>query len=157
MGLELIVGAASLALGAISIGMNVSSAAQAATDRQQSFDAQTAANNAAINQQTNNANYDRRSRIREERVRRAQIEQGSQNGGTAGSSGETGALGSLDSNFAALNSQAEGQTATNVGINKLNQTAAQYDENARTTLAWNDVFQSGLKTGQTIFDNWPKG
>ena len=144
MGIELALGAASLAIGLIS-------AVSASSDRAKAASIQTTANNVAIAQQTNNSNYDMRSRIREERVRQAQIEQGSQNGGTAGSSSESGALSSLDSNFNALTSQEEGQTKANVGINRLNQDAVNADESAKDTLAWNDVFQSGIKTTQNIF------
>ena len=152
MGIELIVGAASLALGAISIAGNVASNASAAADRKASFDAQTAANNVQTAQQKNRSLYDRRARIREERVRRATMLQGSQNSGTAWSSSEIGALGSLTSNFNALGAQSAGESKANEGYNKLTQTAATFDENAKTTLAWNDVFQTGIKTTQNIFD-----
>lgn len=156
MGIELVIGAASLALGVLSFASNAGTAAAAASDRKQSADASTASNNIQIAQQENNSIYDRRSRIREQRVRQAQMEQGAANTGTNGSSSEAGGIGSLDSNFSALIGQSSGQDKANSGINRLNQTAAGFDESARTTLAWNDVFQSGIKTGQTIFDNWPK-
>lgn len=155
MGIELVVGAASLALGVLSFASNAASTASAQADKKQSFDASTAANNVTIAQQENNSIYDRRSRIREQRVRQAQLQQGAANTGTNGSSGEAGALGSLNSNFNSLLGQSSGQDMANRGINRLNQTAAEFDQSARNTLAWNDVFQSGIRTAQTIFDNYP--
>lgn len=152
MGIELAISGAALALGAISTAVNVGAAASASADRAKAFAAQTEANNVAVAQQTNNAAYDRRARIREERVRMASMEQGAENSGTGGSSAEAGALGSLRSNFDALGSQSFGQTKANTGINRLNQDAANYDENAKNTLAWNDVFQTGVKTTQNIFN-----
>ena len=152
MGIELAIGAAALALGAVSTGVNVAAAGSAASDRKKAFDAETKSNNVQIAQAQINSSYDRRARIREDRVRQAQIAQGSENGGTAGSSAEAGALGSLRSNFDALGAQSSGQSKANVGLNRYNQEAAQYDQNARNTLAWNDVFQSGVKTAQNVFN-----
>lgn len=56
---------------------------------------------------------ERRAQIREERVRRAKILQGAENGGAAGSSGEAGALSSLST-----------QLNVNIGLNLGRQQAA---------------------------------
>ncbi len=152
MGIELAISGAALALGAISTIANIGANAAAASDRKKSFDASTAANNVQVNTQTNNSIYDRRARIREQRVRLAAIKQGSENAGTAGSSGEGGAASSLTSNFGSLVSQSRGANASNIGLNKLTQTAAEYDQSARNTLAWNEVFQQGVKTTQNVFN-----
>ncbi len=148
MGLELILGAASLAVGVIS-------SVSAASDRAKSAEASKTSNNITIAQGKVEALEARRSRIREERVRRAQIEQGSQNAGSSGSSGASGAVSALGTNFGTLISQQEGATKANIGINKWNQIATDFENRARATTAWGELFQSGFKTIGTIFEPKP--
>lgn len=139
MGVELILGAASLAV-------NLISTVSAASQRKQSAKAQKESNNISIAQSKVNSYEERRQRLREERVRRAAMEQGSQNSGTSGSSGESGGISALGSNFGTLLSQQLGQTKANEGINKWNQKAIDFENKARETLAWGDVFSSGFST-----------
>ena len=144
MGIELILGAASLAVGVIS-------SASASADRKKAAAAQKQVNNITNAQQKVNSFEDRRQRLREERMRRASMEQGSQNTGTSGSSGEGGGLSALSTNFQTLLSQQAGMTKANEGINKWNQKAVDFETKARETLAWGDVFSEGLNTAGNLF------
>lgn len=80
-------------------------------------DAQTAQRKSANEQKAINASQaanERRQQIREERVRRARIEQSSMNTGAYGSSGALGTIGGLSTQF-----------STNVGANLAMQAASQ--------------------------------
>lgn len=137
MGLELILGAASLAVGLIGAS-NASKAAK------QSTAAQKESNQIQIAQAKVNANENRRQLLREERIRRARLAQGSQNAGVAGSSGEIGAGGAMTTNVDSITSASSGETKAAEGINKWQQKAVEFDQKARDALMWSDVFQSGI-------------
>lgn len=139
MGLDLVFGALSLAVGVVNT-------ANASANAKKSAAAQRESNNIAIAQGQIEARENRRQLLREERLRRARLMQGAQNTGTAGSSGETGALSAIGTNVAGILSAQAGQEKANVGINKWNQRASDYDMKAREAIAWGDVFQSGIKT-----------
>lgn len=137
MGLELIFAAASLAVGVIG-GVNASNNAK------KSAAAQKEANAISIAQTKVEAAEQRRQLLREERIRRARLRQGSENAGAGGSSGELGALGAITTNVDSITSAASGATKANEGINTWQQKAVDFDQKARDALMWSDVFQSGI-------------
>ncbi len=145
MGLELVFGALSLAVGLISTSNSQNAAKKAAA-------AQRESNNISLAQSENAAREDKRQLLREERIRRARIMQSSFNTGGAGSSGESGAMGAITTNVDSAVSGAEATSKANAGINIFNQKAATYDQKARESLAWGEVFQSGLSTFGNIFE-----
>lgn len=144
MGIELILGAASLAVGVIG-GISASASAK------KSLAAQKESNAISIAQTRVEAAENRRKLLREERIRRARLQQGSQNAGTGGSSGEIGALGAMTTNIDSITSAAAGATKAAEGINTWNQRAVDFDQKARDALMWSDVFRSGITSiGQGI-------
>ena len=145
MGLELIFGAASLAVGLISN-------ASAANDRAQAGAAQRESNAIGTAQAKISSAENRRQLLREERVRRARMMQAATNTGTSGSSGLAGGTSAISTNVDNITSASLGETKANEGINKWNQKAVDLENQARQTLAWGDVFQSGLTTAYNIFN-----
>jgi hypothetical protein len=145
MGLELLVGAASLAVGLISN-------ASAANDRAQAGAAQRESNAIGTAQAKISSAENRRQLLREERVRRARMMQAATNTGTSGSSGLAGGVSAISTNVDNITSASLGETKANEGINKWNQKAVDLENQARQTLAWGDVFQSGLTTAYNIFN-----
>lgn len=139
MGLEIILGAASLAVGIIG-GVNASNNAK------KSQAAQKTAQAISIAQTKIESMENRRKLMREERIRRARLFQGSENAGVAGSSGETGASAAMTTNVDNITSASLGATKAQEGINMWQQKAVDFDQKARDALMWSDVFQSGLKT-----------
>lgn len=139
MGLEIILGAASLAVGIIG-GVNASNNAK------KSQTAQKTAQAISIAQTKIESMENRRKLMREERIRRARLFQGSENAGVAGSSGETGASAAMTTNVDNITSASLGATKAQEGINMWQQKAVDFDQKARDALMWSDVFQSGLKT-----------
>jgi hypothetical protein len=100
---------------------------------------------AADIQQAGGENVDRANRrraIREERVRRGQIEQAAQGSGVSGSSGAIGAAGVLGTNLgAAISGQAAG-AKTAGGISAANQAASVFDASARRAISQGNLFSS---------------
>jgi hypothetical protein len=94
----------------------------------------------------------RRQRIREQRIRRAQIIAASENQGTSASSGEIGAIGSLNTNLAGMIGTSLGESKAAQGINTNMQKAADFASQSESIDAWTNVFQSGIKGFQSIFD-----
>ena len=137
MGLELIFGAISLAVGLVSTAASQSAAKKSGA-------AQKEANNISLAQSQNAAREDRRQLLREERIRRARIMQGSYNAGGSGSSGELGALGAITTNVDSTVAGAEANSKANAGINMFTQKAANYDQQAREILAWAMYSRVGL-------------
>lgn len=137
MGIELILGAASLAVGVISGMQSSAASAKAAT-------AQKNANLIQMAQTQVTALEERRKLLREERIRRALLTQGGVNLGTAGSSGLLGAEAAIGTNVGGVVSAQSGATAANEGINMWNQKAIDFEQRARQAIAWGDVFQSGI-------------
>ena len=98
---------------------------------------------------------EQRQKIREERIRRARIEQAASNTGTAGSSGEAGALGSLST-----------QLGVNLGLNisavergsrisDLSQTAADAGSNAQMASQISQWAPTTVKLADSIFTPVP--
>lgn len=139
MGLEIVAGIASLAVGVIS-GASASSAYK------KSAAAQKEANAIETAQTKINAADERRRLLREERIRRARLMQGAQNTGTSGSSGELGAMSAITTNVDSIMSAQLGETKAIEGMNKWRQVATDYEQKARESLMWGDIFSSGIKT-----------
>lgn len=146
MGIEVVFGAISLAVG-------LASTAVSAINSGKALKAQKEAQNIGLAQGSIAAAGDRRQLLREERVRRAKILQGATNSGADGSSGESGALSAITTNVDTMISDSASQSKGNAGINSFNQKAANYDQAARDSLAWGEVFQSGAKSFGGIFQN----
>lgn len=115
-GLE-IAAAASLAASAAATAYGVVESGKAADDQQEAQDIATA-------QQKSVDLANKRQQLREERIRRAQIEQASVNQGVGGSSGEAGAISALGV-----------QAGTNIGAINQGQMAAQGISNSMTSAA----------------------
>lgn len=145
MGIEVILGAAALAVGLVSTGISTAAANASAA-------AQKESQNIALGQSKVNAQENRRQLMREERIRRARIMQSSENAGGAGSSSEAGAIGAITTNVDAQVASSRGESAANTGINVQNQRATDYDNRARQALAWGEVFQGGINSFANIFD-----
>lgn len=145
MGIEIILGAAALAVGLVSTGISTSAAnASAAASKE--------AQNIQLGQSAVNARENRRQLLREERIRRARILQSSNNAGGSGSSGEAGAMGAITSNIGGQIAASSGESKSNAGINTFSQRAQDLDSQARQALAWGEVFQGGLTTFGNIFN-----
>lgn len=145
MGIELILGAASLAVG-------LASGASASADRKRSAAASAQANQIRTASGQIQAAEQRRQLLREERLRRARMLQGAQNSGTSGSSGVMGGTSAVTTNVDNIMSQQLGENKANEGINSWEQKAVNYENKARETLAWGEVFQNGINTVGNIWE-----
>lgn len=145
MGIEIILGAAALAVGLVSTGVSVNAANKSAA-------AQKEAQNIQLGQSQVQARENRRQLLREERIRRARILQGSENAGGSGSSGEAGAIGAINTNVSGQIAASAGESKANTGINFQSQKALDYDNKAKQALAWGEVFQGGINSFANIFD-----
>lgn len=145
MGVEIALGIASLVTGVIG-GVAQYNASNTAAANQKSANAVAAA------QTEINALEDRRQRIREDRVRRAQIIAASTDQGTNGSSGQSGAVASLDTNFATLIANSSANTVANTAINKYNQAAADAEASGNLIRSITNTAQNSFSTVGTIFD-----
>lgn len=145
MGIEVIAGVLSAVVGVIG-GIAQANATSAAAAQQKE------ANNIAGAQNKVDSLEQRRARVREERIRRAMIISSSENAGTSKSSGEMGATGALNSNLAAMVSSSLGQSSSNSGINKRQQSAADFTANANAIGAWTNTLQQGITGFASVFD-----
>lgn len=145
MGIELVLGGLSAIVGVIG-GIMQANATSAAAG------AQKEANNIQSAQQKTVAVESRRQRIREQRIRRAQIIAASENTGTSASSGQVGAVGALSTNLAGLIGNSLGESKANAGINKNTQAAADFTSSANAIGAWTNTIQQGIGGFSSIFD-----
>lgn len=144
MGIEIALGLISLAVGVVGGVAQMNAANDTAA-------AQKKANDVTNAQQAVNSIEDQRQRVREDRVRRAQIIAQSDAQGTVGSSGEAGALGALDTSFGTLVAQSKGQSNSNAAINKWNQAAADASAQGNTYKALTNLATDSIDTFGTIF------
>jgi hypothetical protein len=93
-----------------------------------------------------------RQRVREERIRRAQILAASENQGASSSSGALGAIGALSTNLSGMVGSMMGESKSNAGINKFTQKAADYTSQANMIGAFTEVAQIGLGGFKSVFD-----
>lgn len=137
MGISIILGVLSAVAGVVGGMAQAKATKKAAAAQKESNEIQTA-------QQKVTSQESKRSKIREQRVRRAQILQASENVGVQDSSGQVGAIGALDTNLSGRFGQSVGQSKTNEGINKQNQIAADARAKAASIGAFTGAVQSGL-------------
>lgn len=145
MGLELILGGISAVVGIIGGIAQANATASAAASQKEANAVQGA-------QQQYASTESRRQRVRETRIRRAQMIAASENQGVTGSSGQIGAVGALSTNLAGLFGSSLGETNSNIGINKNMQAAADFTASANMIGAWTNTIQQGLSSFSTIFD-----
>lgn len=145
MGIKLIIGAISAVVGVVGSVMQAGAAREAAAAQRESRDI------GAAQQRVENLES-RRQKVREERVRRAQILAGAENVGTARSSGEVGAIGALSTNLSGLFGQSLGRSAAAEGMNTQDQRAADANQRANTIGAWTNTIQSGISGFSSVFD-----
>lgn len=144
MGLELIIGAISAVTSIVGGIAQANAQAQAAS-------AQREANAVGAAQQQYASTESRRQRIREARIRRAQMLAGAENQGATGSSGQIGAVGALQTNLAGLFGSSLGESNSNAGINLNLQRAADFTSQSNSIGAWTNVFQQGFSGFQSVF------
>lgn len=94
---------------------------------------------------------ERRQQAREERVRRARIEQSAENSGTSGSSGELGALGALSTNFSVNQGTNIGAQASAQRQSIFNTAAAGYQSAAQQNQFNSQVWGQVSSFGGSIF------
>lgn len=92
-----------------------------------------------------------RAQIREERVRRAQILQSSENTGVTGSSGALGSTGALQTTVGANLASASRQTNAANAITGLQQKAADFRSQAAQTQAIGSFASSAVSAGGSIY------
>lgn len=95
---------------------------------------------------------DRRSQIREERVRRARIMQSAENTGTAGSSGEAGAVGSLATQFFGNLGTSLAGAQSSANISNFQQSAADFNYSTQKSQQEASLFQQLGGLGKSIFE-----
>lgn len=139
-----IVAIGALAIGTLSYVSQVKSnkEAQRNVSRANSENKKTQAEQKALNAQK--AANERRQQIREERVRRAQVEQSAENTGVAGSSGELGAVSGLTTQLGANIGTNLGQLQGVQNINNYSQAAADFSTAANRN-------QSDASSAASIF------
>jgi len=145
MGISLIFGAISAVVGIVGAIGQANAASEAAAAQRESRDINAAQNKV-------NARDDRRSRIREERIRRARIQSAAENVGTSRSSGEVGAIGALSTNLAGLFGQSYGQSNSNAGMNAADQRSADAINSGNMIGAFTGAIQSGISGFSSVFD-----
>lgn len=129
----------------VSAGLQIQSAraqkkasARIADAQRRQAEAQAEANNISTAQAQNQQAAERRRAAREERIRRAQIVQGSENAGVGGSSGALGAQGVVGTNLGDVIAQSRAGSAAATGIAEQQQksiSAGQDIINAQASLA----------------------
>lgn len=145
MGIELALAGLSAVVGVVGGIMQASATSAAAASQREANAIQGA-------QQQTASIESRRQKIREQRIRRAQIIAASENSGTSASSGQVGAVGALSSNLAGLIGSSLGESRANAGVNRNNQNAADSIASANAIGAWTNTIQQGIGGFQSIFD-----
>lgn len=144
MGIEVVIAGLSALVGVVGGIAQANAASAAAQQQREAKEIQTA-------QQKTAGIESRRQRIREERIRRAQIIAASENQGTSASSGQVGAVGALSSNLAGLIGNSLGESKANAAVSSKLQSAADFTSQANTIGAWTNTIQQGLGGFQSIF------
>lgn len=159
MGFEVILGGLSAIFSIFSGFAQADAANRAAGAQREAANAQREANSVQAAQVEVQSGDSRRQRIRENRIRRAQIMAASQNQGTSSSSGASGALGALNTNTGTLFSSSLGESKANAGINANMQRAADFTSQANTFIAQGNAtsalfggISSGISGFASIFD-----
>ena len=145
MGIELIIGGLSAITGIIG-GIAQASAASSAAKAQKEANAIESAQTQVQHGQS------RRERIREARIRRAQMLAAAENSGVGSSSGVLGGTGALQTNLGGLLGNSRGERRAATGINNNLQRAADFTAKGNTIGAWTNTIQQGFGGFQSIFD-----
>jgi len=159
MGLELILAGVTAVVGIFGAIGATSAASQSAALQRQAADQQKEANSISAANDQNNALTSRRQKVREARIRRAQIIAASENQGTSKSSGQVGAVGALSTNLSGMLGSSLGTAAAATGINAANQRSADFigqaneaTQRGNTIGAWTGAIQKGIGGFSSIFD-----
>lgn len=144
MGIELIIAGLSALVGVVGGIAQANSASAAAAEQREARNIQTA-------QQKTAGIESRRQRIREERIRRAQIIAASENQGTSDSSGQVGAVGALSTNLSGLIGTSLGESKANQAVSTRLQNAENFTAQGNAFGAWTNTIQQGLGGFQSIF------
>lgn len=126
--------------------MDARSSAAAAADQQRR--AQSEQRAVVASQQA----ADRRAQIREERVRRARLLQGSENTGTAFSSGETGGVGNIATGYFSNLGTSLGSEQSAANISTFQQNAANFNYETQQSLQESQMFTQLTHLSSNIFD-----
>ncbi|AXH71980.1 MAG: hypothetical protein [Podoviridae sp. ctbj_2] len=146
-----IVAVAGLALAAGGAAMSYSQQRRAnaqqarAEEQQKQAQAEESANRAS------QAAAERRTQVREQRIKRAQILQAAENTGTSGSSGEGGALGSLSTQLSANLGTNEAGFQRGQRISMFNQRAANYLGDAQVSQGRGQMYSQIGQLGSAMF------
>ena len=98
---------------------------------------------------------EQRQKFREERIRRARIEQAAANTGTTGSSGEAGAIGSLSTQLGVNLGMNLSAVERGSRISDLSQTAADAGSNAQMASQISQWAPTAVRLGDSIFSSNP--
>lgn len=145
MGVELVLGGLSLITGIIGGVAQAGAINDAAA-------AQKKANSVQAAQTEINSLEDQRQRIREDRIRRANIIAASTNQGSNGSSGEAGALSSLDTNLASIISNSRFNSTANDAVNKYSQESVDASNRSNLIKSIQGTVENSINTVGTIFE-----
>lgn len=137
MGIEVVLLAASAAVGAASTIYQISQAKKAEKAQKNSTETQKAA--ARVQE-----DIERRKALKEERIKRARLMNTSSQTGTSDSSGEISAGNALSASFAEGVSSQAFQTETNVALSGFNQQIATAKSNISTANAFTDLFSTSI-------------
>lgn len=139
MGASIIIGIASLAVGAVSTVVQAEAASDAAKERKEAREVDSA-------QFRNRQQEEIRKSVREERIRRAQILNQAENTGTSASSGAIGSTGALSTNLRSGAAFAQSNIKAHESVNRHLQNAADIETDAATFGAFANLFSSALNT-----------
>lgn len=146
-------------MGADPISITIAAAAAASSyveQRQAAKDAANAQKKAARTAQNERMNREfetKRQQIRQERVRRAQIEQQSQNTGVAASSGQIGAESAVNTQVGANISAIQSESLASNAVGYYNQKAADYQYRGQVA---GQLGQLGM-TAASLYGNYAAG
>ena len=151
MGIEIVIAAASLAIGAAGAVKQAQAQREARRDAKK---AEREQKKARAEQRASNAAQsaaERRGQIREERIRRAKVLQASENTGVSGSSGEIGATSNLGTTLGSNIGRNLGAIQTANNISEANQNAADFLGSAQSHSTDASMWGSVGNLGQSIF------
>lgn len=146
MGVETGLAVAALVVGGVS-------AYEANRQQKKAADKEEDAQAAALAEQKAQQAQQTRAQIREERIRRAQILQSSENTGVSASSGALGSVGALQTNVGANLAAATRSANTTTAITGFQQQAADYRSKANTIQAVGNLTSSAIFAGGGLFAN----
>lgn len=146
-----VVAIAGLALAAAGTAMSYSQQRRAAANQARAEEEQRKAQQEESASRASQAAAERRQQIRDQRIRRGQIEQAAANTGTQDSSGEGGALGSLSTQLSANLGMNEAGFQRGQRISVFNQNAANAMGDARVNQARAGMFQQVSQLGGAMF------